>query len=117
MVEMDVVWKGVGRLESIPRQGARRLCFGHGGRPIAVFRTSDDRIFALVDECPHKRGPLSEGIIAGAAVTCPLHNWTIDLANGTALAPDEGRTQPLSVRVIDGEIRIGLPRLVGAATA
>jgi nitrite reductase (NADH) small subunit len=112
---MDIVWKNVGPLQSIPVQGARRLCFGHEGRPIAVFRASDGQVFALVDECPHKKGPLSEGIVSGTTVTCPLHNWMIDLANGAALPPDEGCTPSLPVRVVDGNVHIGLPRAVGIA--
>jgi nitrite reductase (NADH) small subunit len=102
-------WKNIGPLANIPVQGARRLCFGHAGRPIAVFRTSEDKVFALIDECPHRKGPLSEGIVSGTIVTCPLHNWGIDLANGEAVAPDEGRAEPLPIRLIDGEIHIGLP--------
>jgi nitrite reductase (NADH) small subunit len=106
---MDVVWKNIGRVENIPSRGARRLCLRHEGRPIAVFRLSDDRVFALIDECPHRRGPLSEGIVSGSVVTCPLHNWAIDLCNGEALAPDRGRTPCLAVRVADREVYVGLP--------
>ena len=109
---MDVVWKNIGALENIPVPGGRRLCFGHAGQPIAVFRTSEGSVFALVDECPHKRGPLSEGIISGDVVTCPLHNWTIGLKDGAAIAPDEGSAQSFTVRVVNGEVHIGLPRIV-----
>lgn len=112
---MDTLWKNIGPLDNIPRQGARRLCFGHGGKPIAVFRTADDRVFALVDECPHKKGPLSEGLISGETVTCPLHNWVIHLQDGCARAPDEGGTQAIPVRVIAGEIHVGVPRANGKA--
>ncbi len=112
---MDVVWKNIGPVENIPVQGARRLCFGHKGRPIAVFRTSEGDVFALVDECPHKKGPLSEGIVSGATVACPLHNWVIDLRNGAALAPDQGCTEFLSVRVVEGEVQVGVPRAIGKA--
>jgi nitrite reductase (NADH) small subunit len=72
---MDYEWKNIGPLENIPVQRARRLCFGYQGRPIAIFRTAEEGVFALIDECPHKQGPLSEGIICGDTVTCPLHNW------------------------------------------
>jgi len=112
---MDILWKNIGPLANIPMCGARRLCFGHGGRPIAVFRTAKDELFALIDECPHRQGPLSEGIIAGDAVTCPLHNWTIDLKDGVALAPDEGSTQALPVRVVNGEVHVGLPHAESVA--
>lgn len=112
---MDIRWKNVGPLDNIPVLGARRLCFGYGGRPIAVFRTSENRVYALVDECPHRQGPLSEGIIAGRTVTCPLHSWVIDLADGAALGPDDGRTTALPVRVVAGEVHVGLPRAIGKA--
>ena len=106
-------WKNVGPLSAIPKRGARRLCTGHGGRPIAVFRTSDDEVFAMIDECPHKRGPLSEGIVSGKTVTCPLHNWVIQLDDGMAVAPDEGKTEPLSIKLINGDVYIHLPEPVG----
>jgi nitrite reductase (NADH) small subunit len=86
----DLVWKKIGPLSNIPVRGARRLCFGLGGKPIAVFRTGEDKFFALVDECPHKKGPLSEGIVSGNTITCPLHNWVIGLDTGIAAEPDEG---------------------------
>lgn len=107
-------WKNVGPLAGIPLRGARRLCTGYGGKPIAVFRTGEDQVFALVDECPHKKGPLSEGIISGNTVTCPLHNWVITLDDGVAVPPDEGRTEALSVRIVDGEVYVHLPELAGA---
>jgi nitrite reductase (NADH) small subunit len=105
-------WKNIGPASNIPIRGARRLCLTHAGRPIAVFRTGDDEIFALVDECPHKRGPLSEGIVAGNTVSCPLHNWVIDLTDGQAIAPDAGTAQPLKTRIIDGNIHICLSDLL-----
>ena len=75
---------------------------------IAVFRSSDNTIFALADHCPHKGGPLSQGIVCGHTVTCPLHNWCIDLATGCAIAPDEGTTQSYPVRVEDGVVYLPL---------
>jgi nitrite reductase (NADH) small subunit len=108
-------WKNIGPLSNIPVRGARRLCVKHLGKPVAVFRTSEDDIFALVDECPHKQGPLSEGIVAGRTVSCPLHNWVIGLDDGQALAPDEGTAQPLSVRVVEGDVYVYLPEALGAA--
>jgi nitrite reductase (NADH) small subunit len=112
---MNYDWKNVGPLENIPVQGARRLCFGHQGKPIAIFRTIEDGVFALIDECPHKQGPLSEGIICGDTVTCPLHNWVIGLKDGRALAPDDGGASTLPVRVVNGEIELGLPLTVEKA--
>ena len=108
-------WKNIGPLSNIPVRGARRLCVKHLGKPVAVFRTGEDDIFALVDECPHKQGPLSEGIVAGRTVSCPLHNWVIGLDDGQALAPDEGTAQPLSVRVVEGDVYVYLPEALGAA--
>jgi nitrite reductase (NADH) small subunit len=108
-------WKNIGPLSNIPVRGARRLCVKHLGKPVAVFRTSEDDVFALVDECPHKQGPLSEGIVAGRTVSCPLHNWVIGLDDGQALAPDEGTAQPLSVRVVEGDFYVYLPAVLGAA--
>lgn len=107
---MQPAWKNVGPVDNIPVQGARRLGFEHGGRPIAVFRTKGGGVFALVDECPHRQGPLSEGIVSGETVSCPLHNWMIDLKSGEALAPDEGSTCVLPVRIVDGEVHVGLPQ-------
>lgn len=107
---MSVTWMNLGSVDNIPARGARRLSIGHGGRPVAVFRTREDRFFALIDECPHKRGPLSEGIISGETVTCPLHNWNIGLADGKAAAPDIGCNERLPVRVVDGEIHVGFPQ-------
>ncbi|THD49124.1 MAG: nitrite reductase small subunit NirD [Bradyrhizobium sp.] len=105
-------WKNIGPLDNIPIRGARRLCLTHLGKPVAVFRTGDSELFALIDECPHKKGPLSEGIISGRSVACPLHNWVIALDDGEAVAPDEGSTQPLSVRLIDGDVYVRLPEPV-----
>jgi nitrite reductase (NADH) small subunit len=112
---MEYDWKHIGPIENIPVQRARRLCFDHQGKPIAIFRTAEGSVFALIDVCPHKQGPLSEGILCGDTVTCPLHNWVIGLKDGRALAPDEGETPTLPVRVVDGEIELGLPCAVEKA--
>jgi nitrite reductase (NADH) small subunit len=90
-------------LEDIPRLGARRVR-RMDGVEIAVFRTADDRVFALLDHCPHKGGPLSQGIVFGDKVACPLHNWTIALDSGQATAPDEGCVRRFAVRVEDGRV-------------
>jgi nitrite reductase [NAD(P)H] small subunit len=99
-------WIAVGRLDEIPRLGARVIRTAKGD--IAVFRTADDRIFALDDRCPHKGGPLSQGIVHGDRVTCPLHNWMIELCDGRAVAPDEGCTAAHPVRVEDGVVSLCL---------
>ena len=100
-------WISIGNLEAIPRFGARVVTVGRDD--IALFRTSDDRVFALKDECPHKGGPLSQGIVFGHKVACPLHNWSIDLETGEAVAPDEGCTGHYPVRVEGGKVLLQLP--------
>ena len=90
-------WLTACRLQDIPVLGARRVQRAQGA-DVAVFRTSDDRVFALLDRCPHKGGPLSQGIVFGDRVACPLHNWSIGLADGQAAAPDHGCTVAFSVR-------------------
>ena len=101
-------WQKLCDLDDIPRLGARKVCTGTG--PIALFRTRDDRVFALADKCPHRGGPLSQGIVHGAQVTCPMHDMVIDLETGHAVAPDEGDTRTFETRVIDGGIEILLDR-------
>ncbi|MTH99836.1 nitrite reductase small subunit NirD [Roseibium sp. RKSG952] len=99
-------WIEVGMLQEIPREGAR--CVRKGDMTIAVFRTADDDVFALEDKCPHKNGPLSQGIVHGGCVTCPLHNWVISLKTGAAQGADEGQTQAFPVRLDQGRIFIDL---------
>ena len=93
------------RLEDIPPLGARRFHRGDG-KTIAIFRTADDKVFALRDACPHKGGPLSQGIVFGESVACPLHNWCIDLASGNATAPDVGAVERFEVRVVEGSVEL-----------
>jgi nitrite reductase (NADH) small subunit len=97
----------VGRIEDIPTRGSRVVETALG--PVALFRTSDDHLFALVNRCPHKGGPLSEGILHGHKVTCPLHNWVIDLASGDAEAPDHGCTRSIPLEVVAGVVHLDLP--------
>jgi nitrite reductase (NADH) small subunit len=103
-------WVKLGALETIPRLGARVVPGPNGD--IAVFRTAADGVFALADRCPHKGGPLSQGIVHGARVTCPLHNWVIDLVSGAATGPDTGCTHAYRVRVEHGQVWLDLDRLV-----
>jgi nitrite reductase (NADH) small subunit len=100
-------WTPVCGVEDIPRAGARVVKRG-GADDIAVFRAWDDHVFALLDRCPHKGGPLSAGLVHGHAVTCPLHGWTIDLADGRAQAPDEGCSHRVAARVEDGTVYLDL---------
>lgn len=99
-------WIDVGRLEDIPRQGARVVRTLDGD--IAVFRTADDAVFALRDRCPHQGGPLSQGIVHGRKVSCPLHGWNIDLEDGQAVAPDVGHCGRFEVKVEDGQVWLAL---------
>jgi nitrite reductase (NADH) small subunit len=96
-------WTAVCRVDDIPLLGARRVARERGAA-VAVFRTADDRLFALLDRCPHKGGPLSQGIVAGDGVSCPLHNWTIGLGDGCARAPDAGCTPTFALRVDAGTV-------------
>ena len=99
-------WIQVGTLADIPKQGARVVRTQDGD--IAVFRTADDQVFALRDRCPHKGGPLSQGIVHGNKVACPLHDWKIHLDTGLAVAPDEGCAARFPVRVEGGTIFLSL---------
>ena len=100
-------WTEIVELTDIPRLGSRVIKTDVFN--IALFRTGDDQVFALRDECPHKKGPLSQGIVHGSTVTCPLHNWKIDLASGEALSPDEGCTNVFPARIDNGKVFIDLP--------
>jgi nitrite reductase (NADH) small subunit len=107
-------WTAVCRVDDIPRLGARRVAREHGAA-VAVFRTADDRLFALLDRCPHKGGPLSQGIVAGDGVSCPLHNWTIGLGDGCARAPDAGCTPTFALRVDAGTVFLDADELLHRA--
>ncbi len=103
----DAAWIEICALEDIPRQGARIVATVTRG-DIAVFRTLDDSVFALEDSCPHKGGKLSQGIVHGHAVTCPLHNWVIDLESGEAAAPDKGCAHRIHTRIEGGRVLLAL---------
>ena len=100
--EASAEWLDIGTLEDIPRQGARVVRLAEGD--IAVFRTADDEIFALRDRCPHKGGPLSQGIVYGKKVACPLHNRSVHLDSGEAVAPDTGCAAAYPILIKDGRI-------------
>jgi nitrite reductase (NADH) small subunit len=97
-------WLPLGPVSAIPARGAR--CVSTPAGKIAVFRTADNQVFAIENRCPHKGGPLSDGIVHGTSVTCPLHNWVFDLATGEAQGADEGRVRTYPVKVEDGLISI-----------
>ena len=95
-------WIDIGALEDIPLRGARKVKTRSGC--IAVFRTGEAEVFATSNTCPHKQGPLNEGIVHARKVTCPLHNWVFDLETGEALGADEGRIETYPVKIEDGRL-------------
>lgn len=103
-------WTAICRIDDIPPLGSRRVTRERGAA-VAVFRTATDRVLALLDRCPHKGGPLSQGIVFGESVACPLHNWSIGLCDGVAAAPDEGCTPKFSVQIVDGVVHLNVAEL------
>lgn len=99
-------WKKLCPLDEIPRLGSRVVASAHGD--IAVFRLANDEVFAVHDKCPHKGGPLSQGIVHGKRVTCPLHGWNIGLDDGHAVAPDVGHCDTFKVKVDNGEVYLAV---------
>ncbi len=99
-------WLQIGNLEDIPRQGSRVVQTSSG--EIALFRSVDDQVFALNNKCPHKGGPLSQGIVHGRKVACPMHNWNIELDSGCAVAPDHGCAREFPIRVEGSRVWLDL---------
>ncbi|HGE2240256.1 nitrite reductase small subunit NirD [Pseudomonas aeruginosa] len=99
-------WLDIYSLDEINPLGSRVVAGPKGD--IAIFRAADDQVFALDDRCPHKGGPLSQGLIYGKRVACPLHNWQIELESGEAVAPDQGCAHRHPVRVENGRVLLGL---------
>ena len=99
-------WIEIGTLNDIPLKGARVVTSDSGN--IAIFRTAEDKVFALKDECPHKQGPLSQGIVHGDRVACPLHDWKIHLDTGIAVAPDEGCAATFPIKMDGDKILLSL---------
>lgn len=108
-------WKEICRVGDIPVLGSRRVARDQG-IDVALFRNDADEVFALLDRCPHKGGPLSQGIVFGTSVACPLHNWTIGLCDGQAQAPDEGCTPRFEVKVDNGMVFLKADELQTHAT-
>lgn len=100
---MNPEWLDIGPTDQLPTLGARTLPV-KGGEEIAIFRTACGDIYALVNKCPHKQGPLSQGIVHDTTVTCPLHNWRISLVTGKALGEDEGCVPVIPVKVDGGRM-------------
>lgn len=106
-------WHDIGTIDDIPLRGARCVTTPQGR--IGVFRTADNKVYAIDDHCPHKGGPLSEGIVHGASVTCPLHNWVFSLETGLAQGADEGAVKTIPVKVENGRVSLGFrPALMAA---
>lgn len=99
-------WKLICAVEDIPRLGSRVVKSARGN--IAVFRNAEDEVFAMHDKCPHKGGPLSQGIVHGRRVTCPLHGWNIGLDDGQAVTPDIGHTPCIEVKVEESGVYLKL---------
>ena len=94
----------IGRLDGIPPGEGRT--FSACGERIAVFRTRTNRVFAVQADCPHRGGPLADGLVGGTTVICPLHSWKFDLCTGAAQTGDCGlKTFPVRVDH-DGQIVI-----------
>jgi nitrite reductase (NADH) small subunit len=108
-------WLDIGAVTDIPREGARVVKTATGC--VAVFRTASDEVFAINDRCPHKGGPLSEGIVHGASVTCPLHNWVFSLETGLAQGLDEGEVATYATRIEAGRILLDTARLAQQVAA
>ncbi|WP_298974171.1 nitrite reductase small subunit NirD [uncultured Roseobacter sp.] len=108
-------WIDIAALDAIPQRGARVIKTGLGC--VAVFRTGADEVFALDNACPHKAGPLAEGIVHGKAVTCPLHNWVISLETGQAQGADEGQVATYPARVEAGRVLLDATFLRARAVA
>jgi nitrite reductase (NADH) small subunit len=105
----DAAWRFVCKLDELPVLGARVVERSEAdGGNVAVFRNDKDVVFALLDKCPHKGGPLSQGIVFGERVACPLHNWTIELKSGEAVSPDVGCTKRFPVKVEAGDVFVEL---------
>ena len=108
-------WIDLGRVDQVPLRGARKVKTAMGC--VAVFRTEGDKVFAISNACPHKAGPLNEGIVHGNKVTCPLHNWVISLETGEVQGNDVGAVEIFPVRVENGRILLDTDRLTSASAA
>ncbi|HEV2819266.1 MAG TPA: Rieske 2Fe-2S domain-containing protein [Solirubrobacteraceae bacterium] len=101
----------VGRAEDVPLLEGRNVTVE--GRRVAVFRTAQG-FHALDAACPHRGGPLADGLVADSCVTCPLHGWRFELRSGAALGvhPDVAVHEVLER---DGELWVRIAAAVQAA--
>lgn len=116
---MSEQWKVICKVADIPMLGARVVRRGREWQElpnVAIFRTEGDKIFALLDRCPHKGGPLSQGIVFSDKVACPLHNWNIDLGSGSAAAPDVGCAKRFAVKVENGLVSLDINEVSAPAS-
>ncbi len=113
---MNPLWLDIGPASQIEPGSARTLPV-LGGEEIAVFRTARGEVYALVNKCPHKQGPLSQGIVHGDSVTCPLHNYRISLRTGEALGHDKGCTPTIPLKLEAGRIFLLREAVLGKVAA
>lgn len=109
------MWIDIGSLDDIAVRGARVVKTAHGC--VAVFRTGEDEVYALDDACPHKQGPLSQGIVHGKSVTCPLHNWVFSFETGQAQGADEGSVNTYAVKIEEGRLLLDATLLAERSAA
>ena len=95
-------WEFVCDLEDIPARGARTVIAGK--MEIGLFRISNGTVRAVENRCPHKQGPLAEGIVSGELVICPLHGWKINMPDGQVQPPDAGCVKVFATRIEDGKV-------------
>ena len=105
-INTPVQWYELGPVSEVPLRGTRRVVIHD--QTIGLFRTATDRIYAIDDQCPHKKGPLSQGIVHDNCVTCPLHNWVINLETGDAQGADTGSVTVYPVEIKDGIVRVAV---------
>lgn len=110
MNAMNAAWTKIGSLEDIPLYGARIVRLPSGC--IAVFRPSNEKVYAIEDRCPHRGGPLSQGIVHGTSVTCPLHNMVISLEDGRAKGADQGSVRTFPVRIENGALYLDISKVI-----
>jgi len=103
---MSGTWHFICKVDEIPRSGGRTV---HAGDiSVALFRLTDDTVKAIENRCPHKNGPLADGVLSGGDVLCPLHNWRVNLDSGEVAAPESGCVKRFAVKVEDGQIFLEL---------
>jgi len=99
-------WIKIIEIEDVPLMGSRKVVVGDD--EIVIFKTKDGSIFAVNNVCPHKQGKLSEGLVHGHMVTCPLHNWDIDLETGIVKDEDNSCTKKYETKIEEGVIYLAL---------